>query len=252
MEPAIHAAIRDLHLPLGSRGLDAGCGIGLPALLLAAEVGPSGQVTALDKSYDFIREGKEIVARAGFSDQIGFHKGDLHHLPYEKDTFDWAWSSSCVGYDASIDPYVAVQELSRVVQPGGAVALMAWSSEKLLPGFPLLEAHLSATTSGLAPFDHKSKPELHFMRALGWFRSAGLKSFSAQTFVGDVQAPLSKEQHQALQALLAMRWKEVESELSEEMRRVYQQICFSHSSEYIADHPDYYAFFTLSLFTGYV
>ena len=35
----------------------------------------------------------------------------------------------------------------------GRVAILAWSSEQLLPGYPLLEARLRATTAGLAALD---------------------------------------------------------------------------------------------------
>ncbi|MEJ2303365.1 MAG: hypothetical protein P8Y14_17710 [Anaerolineales bacterium] len=83
--------------------------------------------------------------------------------------FDWAWSVDCVGY-APIEPLPLVKELARVVKPGGRVAILAWSSEKLLPGYPVLEAHLNATSSGIAPFVRGKKPELHFTRALGWLR----------------------------------------------------------------------------------
>lgn len=41
-EALLRSVIRTLQLPSGSRGLDAGCGIGLPAVLLAEAVGPSG------------------------------------------------------------------------------------------------------------------------------------------------------------------------------------------------------------------
>jgi len=41
-ESILRAMIEALHLPKGSRGLDAGCGIGLHCLLLAEEVGLTG------------------------------------------------------------------------------------------------------------------------------------------------------------------------------------------------------------------
>ena len=251
MEPTLLAAIRDLHLPLGSRGLDAGCGIGLPALLLADEVGPTGQVIGLDQSPELIHEAEQVVVQEGMSDQINLQKGDIHQLPFDEDAFEWVWSSSCVGYASSIDPYRALQEFTRVVQPGGTIAILAWSSEKLLPGYPLLEASLNATASGLAPFGAEGNPERHFMRALGWFRHAGLRNISAQTFIGDVQAPLNKEMRQALIALFEMRWENVEPELNEDQRSTYQRICLPESNDFIVDHPDYYAFFTYTLFTGY-
>jgi hypothetical protein len=42
--PVNHAAIAALDLPAASRGLDAGCGIGLQSILLTEVVGPGGGV----------------------------------------------------------------------------------------------------------------------------------------------------------------------------------------------------------------
>ena len=44
-EPALRSAIQALQFPSGSRGLDAGCGIGLQAMLLAETVGSGGHIT---------------------------------------------------------------------------------------------------------------------------------------------------------------------------------------------------------------
>jgi len=73
-EPALRSAIQALQLPPGSRGLDAGCGIGLPALLLAEAVGPAGHVTGLDLSPEFLVCAREIVEKAGLSEQISFRE----------------------------------------------------------------------------------------------------------------------------------------------------------------------------------
>ena len=40
-EPEVRQAIADLQLPMGSYGLDVGCGVGLYALWLAEALGPS-------------------------------------------------------------------------------------------------------------------------------------------------------------------------------------------------------------------
>ena len=85
------------------------------------------------------------------------------------------------------------------------MVILAWSSEKLLPGHPLLEACLNATSSGIAPFVQGTKPESHFSRALGWFRDAGLEKRPARTFVGDAPAPLADDLRRALIALFQMR-----------------------------------------------
>ena len=251
-EPAIRSAIRALQLPSGSRGLDAGCGIGLRALLVAEAVGPTGHVTGLDISPEFLLHAEEIVKKSGLSERISFQEGDVRELPFDDDAFDWAWSSSCVGYAASLEPLPVVKELARVVKPGGSVAIFAWSSETLLPGYPLLEARLNATSSGIAPFAMGKRPELHFLRGLGWFRDAGLEETTAHTFAGDAYAPLSDDLRGALVALFEMRWPGVESELTQEDWAEYRRLCLPESPEFILDHPDYYAFFTCSMFCGKV
>jgi demethylmenaquinone methyltransferase/2-methoxy-6-polyprenyl-1,4-benzoquinol methylase len=251
-ERVLGSAIQALQLPPGSRGLDAGCGIGLQALMLAEAVGPVGHITGLDLSPEFLVHAREIVEKAGLSERISFREGDVNELPFDDDAFDWVWSVDCVGYAAFLEPLPVLKELRRVVKPGGSVAILAWSSEKLLPGYPLLEARLNATSSGIAPFVKGERPERHFSRALGWFRDAGLADPTARTFAGSAHAPLNDDLRQALVALFEMRWPDVESELAPEDWLAYQRLCLPESPEFILNHPDYCAFFTYSMFYGKV
>jgi demethylmenaquinone methyltransferase/2-methoxy-6-polyprenyl-1,4-benzoquinol methylase len=192
------------------------------------------------------------VKKAGLAERISFQAGDVRQLPFDNDALDWAWSSCCVGYSAALPPLSTLQELARVVRPGGTVAILVWSSENLLPGYPLLEARLKTTSSGVAPFARGNKPASHYLRALGWFRAAGLEACTARTFTGGAHAPLSEELRQALLALLEMRWPDVEAELVPKDRAAYQRLCRPESPDFILDYPDYYAFFTCSMFHGKV
>jgi len=250
-DPVIRNVIRALDFPPGSIGLDAGCGIGLQTVLLAEAVGPGGHVTGLDLSPDFLVHARTIAKKYGLSEQVAFQQGDVNQLPFENNSFDWAWSVDCVGY-APMEPLPSLKELVRVVKPGGSVVLLMWSSQKLLPGYPLLEARLNATAAGIAPFVQGKKPELHFMRLLGWLDKVGLQEPKAQTFVGNVCAPLRDEIRSALTALFDMRWGEAESEVSPKDWKLYQHLCQPGSKNFILNLPDYYAFFTYSLFRGQV
>ena len=252
IEPTARRAIRALELPAGSRGLDVGCGIGLQTLLIAHAVGPTGHVTGLDVSREFLALAESIIEESDSPAVLSFREGEASNLPFENQSFDWAWSSCCVGYAASIEPRSGVRELARVVKPGGTVALFAWSSETLLPGYPLLEARLEAPPPGIAPFVEGRGPERHFLRALGWFRDAGLEETVARTFAGEAHAPLSPELRAAVVALFEMRWPGVESELTREERAEYRRLCLPESPEFIVDHPDYFGFFTCSMFCGKV
>lgn len=247
----IRKVIRALDFPLGSKGLDAGCGIGLQAMLLAEAVGPGGHVTGLDISPEFLVHARTIAKKYGLWEQVTFQQGDVNKLPFENNSFDLAWSVDCVGY-APMEPLPLLKELVRVVKPGGIVALLVWSSQKLLPGYPQLEARLNATATGIAPFVHGKKPELHFMRLLGWLGKVGLQAPKAQAFVGSVCAPLRDEIRSALTALFDMRWGEAESEVSPKDWKQYQLLCQPGSKDFILNLPDYYAFFTYSLFHGKV
>ncbi|CAN2042809.1 Methyltransferase type 11 [Candidatus Magnetomoraceae bacterium gMMP-15] len=247
----ISSAIKSLQLPLGSHGLDAGCGIGLHTLLLAEAVGPAGHITGLDLSYEFLLQAREFANTSNLLKQTSFLTGDINKLPFENNSFHWIWSVDCAGYSPN-ETLPLIKELARVVKPGGSIAILGWSSQQLLPGYPQLEARLNATSSGIAPFRINKKPKSHFLRTLGWLRDAGLKQTNAQTFIGDVHAPLTNDMRNALISLIKMRWKNVQSELTEKDWKEYQRISQPESPDFILNLPDYYAFFTYSLFYGKV
>ncbi len=250
-ELAIRDAIAALAMPQGSGGLDVGCGIGSNTLRLAEAVGPASHVTGVDTSSEFLVYARDAAERAGLAARTRFEEGDANRLPFENDTFDWAWSSDCVGYAPSLRTG-AIREMARVVRPGGTVAILIYSSQLLLPGYPVLEAHLNATSAGIAPFNKGARPESHYLRALGWLREAGLAELAAETFPQTFQAPLRQEVRDALILLIDMRWPGALAELPPEERSLYERLTTPESPDFILDHPDYYGFFTYTMFRGKV
>jgi ubiquinone/menaquinone biosynthesis C-methylase UbiE len=250
-EPVLRSIVQSLQLPSGSQGLDAGCGIGLQTLLLTDAIGAGGQITGIDILPELLAYGTDMVAKMGLSERITFREADVSHLPFEDYHFDWAWSADCIGYPAG-ELRPLLEELMRVVKPGGDIILLGWSSQQLLPGYPLLEARLNATCSGYIPFLKEKSPDMNFMRAIHCFRTAGLEEIKAQTFLGEVQSPLTSGERTALISLFDMLWGSPQPETSPEDWRQYQQLCIPESLDFILDIPDYYAFFTYSMFRGRV
>lgn len=248
-EPTLRTIIQTLQLPTGSRGLDAGCGIGLQTLLLAEAVGPAGHITGLDLLPELLAYGEGMVAKAGLSAQIIFRAGDVGCLPFEQDSFDWAWSADCIGYPAG-ELAPLLKELSRVVKPGGHIILLGWSSQHLLTGYPLLEARLNANCSGYIPFFQGKTPESNFMRSLSAFRELGFETIEAKTIAGDIQGPLRREERTALISLFEMLWGTPQPEVSAQDWVMYKRLCTPGSADFILDIPDYYGFFTYSMFLG--
>lgn len=245
------AALDILAFPSGSCGLDAGCGIGDQARMLAESVGSDGHVTGLDLDKDVLDRAADLAKKCDVADRLSFAKGDVREIPFGANTFDWAWSMDCVGY-APLEPAPLIDELARVTRSGGTVAILAWSHETLLPGHPILEARLRATSAGVAPFQLGSTPESHFLRALGWFREANLSLPAVDSLADTLYAPLNADQTDALERLFMMRWPGVENELSPADLAEYQRLCLPDSPDFIVRRSDYCAFFTYTMFYGQV
>lgn len=250
-DSTLRAAIAALRLASGTHGLDIGCGIGLQALLLAEATHPDGRVTGLDISPRLLAFAQNKVSGSRFADRVSFREGDMSKLPFDDDTFDWAWSADCVGYPSG-DLLPTLQEIVRVVRPGGTVALLGWTSQQLLPGYAMLEARLNATCSAYAPILTGKPPENHFLRCLRWFPQAGITDAICRTFVGEVQAPLTPGVRAALTSLFEMLWGDAPSRASEEDRLDFARLCRAESEDFILNLPEYYAFFTYTMFSGVV
>jgi ubiquinone/menaquinone biosynthesis C-methylase UbiE len=251
-EPAIRAAIDALQLPSGSRGLDAGCGIGTHTLWLAEATSPGGHVTGVDISRQTLARAEKAASKTEFARQVSFQYGDLRALPFGDHAFDWAWCADTLWPVADTEPLPLVQELVRVVRPGGHIAVLFWSSQKLLPGYPLLEAALNATRGANFPYTKDTKPEWHILRALGWLQAAGVENARVRTFVADAHAPLKGTIRTALAASFQMLWANAQSEMSAEDWSAFRRLCQPQSADFILNRPDYYAFVTYSLFHGRV
>ena len=246
-DPLIRRVVREIGLPRGSRGLDAGCGVGLQLPALAEAVGAGGHVTGLDILPRFLEEAGRNVAQWNLARRVSLVLGDIFALPFADQEFDWIWSSSCACYSMG-RPLELLQGFRRVLKPGGLLLILIWSGQLLLPGYPCLEAILNSTTPGIAPFSQHDRPEHHFLRLLGWMKKAGLIDVSAQPFSEGVSAPLEERIRRALLTLIETRWPGAEKELSPADRRLYRRITDPVSPEFILDQPDYYGFCTYTLF----
>jgi ubiquinone/menaquinone biosynthesis C-methylase UbiE len=111
-------AVAALRLEPGDRVLDVACGPGNFTGVYAAAVGPSGVAVGIDLS-------RPMLERALVANSVtGAHyvQGSGHHLPFADDSFD---SVACYGALYLIpDPFRAVEEMIRVLRPGGRIAVM--------------------------------------------------------------------------------------------------------------------------------
>lgn len=251
-QPLLQSMLDVIQLPIASRGLDAGCGIGLQTFSLANAIGAKGQVIGLDSNPELLLFGKILAKELSHSARITFQEANVYApLQFESNSFDWVWSMDCIGYPIrEYEP--VINELMRVVKPGGRILISGWSGQQILPGYSLLEARLNSDYSAYIPYLKDIAPERHFMRTAAWFHKAGLESVKARTFVGEVQAPLTAEVKNAITNLFEMLWAEQENEISPEDWDEVERLCDPASPDCILDQPGYYAYFTITLFEGTV
>jgi malonyl-CoA O-methyltransferase len=97
--------------------LDAGCGKGRFARVLLERY-PAARVTGLDISEAMLR---------GVSPGIGRIAGALTELPFAASTFDFVYATESLEH--AVDTATAVEELCRVLKPGGRLVIIDKNAE---------------------------------------------------------------------------------------------------------------------------
>ncbi len=127
-----------LGLGSGERVLDVACGPGNFSREFARTVGPAGLVIGLDASQTMLERGAEENRRARL-DNLVLVRGDAAALPFADASFDAACCFAALHLFA--EPFAALDEMTRVLEPGGRIALMTSVRRQLTvkPLKPLLE-----------------------------------------------------------------------------------------------------------------
>ena len=111
----------------GDRVLDVGCGPGNFSRAFAREVGESGLVVGLDASRTMLAKG---VAEDN-PRNVAYVLGDATALPFRDSSFDAVCCFAALYFIH--DPYAAIDEIARVLAPGGRVAVMTSVNRGALP-----------------------------------------------------------------------------------------------------------------------
>jgi ubiquinone/menaquinone biosynthesis C-methylase UbiE len=121
-----------LGLPAGVKVLDVGCGTGASALPAARAVGPNGSVIGVDLSARLLDRARAKARTQGLSN-IDFRQADMTALGYSDGGFDAVVSVFSVFFVPDMEGLV--RELSRMVRPGGKLAVTTWGPRIFEPAY---------------------------------------------------------------------------------------------------------------------
>ncbi len=110
-----------MGLGRGDRVLDVACGPANFTRQFAKAAGSDGLVVGIDASPTMLERGAEDNEKTGH-DNLVLVRGDATALPFENGSFDCACCFAAIHlFD---DPFAALDEMTRVLTPGGRIAIM--------------------------------------------------------------------------------------------------------------------------------
>ncbi|PYI55242.1 demethylmenaquinone methyltransferase [Paenibacillus flagellatus] len=188
--------MRQMAVKPGAKALDVACGT-CDWTIALAEASRTGEVVGLDFSRNMLEFGERKVAKLGMDKQIRLVHGNAMELPFDDDTFDYA----TIGFALRNVPDLVkvLQEMRRVVKPGGLVVSLEMSKPTWQPFKSIFYFYFQRILPLIGKFvakryeQYKWLPEslVHFpdhRQLAAIFRDVGLTDVRVHTFAGGVAA----------------------------------------------------------------
>lgn len=105
---------------MGEAVLDIGCGTGVDTMIAALIAGPSGKSLGVDIAERMLQRAEANLKLMGLENVV-FYKASGEELPFKNNKFDAVISNGAINLIP--DKYAAVQEVFRVLKPGGRLMI---------------------------------------------------------------------------------------------------------------------------------
>ncbi len=114
----------------GERVVDVGCGAGMDSLIAARMTGPEGQVIGVDMTPAMLQKARQAAAESNV-ENVEFREGYGEALPVAAGWADVVISNGVL--NLMPDKGAALQEMARVLKPGGRLQIADILVEKPVP-----------------------------------------------------------------------------------------------------------------------
>jgi len=189
--------MKQMNILPGQAAIDVACGTCDWTISLAHAVGENGRVVGLDFSQNMLNVGAYKVEQSGIEERVELVNGDAMKLPFADNTFDHA----TIGFALRNVPDVqtVLNEMTRVVKPGGKVVSLEVSKPPFLPYRRLFYLYFYHVLPWIAKmFVNKYEEYAWLPKSLTnfpdskelakMFHAAGLEPVQVKLFMGGVAA----------------------------------------------------------------
>ncbi|MGA9350639.1 MAG: class I SAM-dependent methyltransferase [Anaerolineae bacterium] len=114
---------------------DLGCGPGQLVIELAQR-SPGLHVTGIDLSDEMIARGQDNARRARVADRVSFRRGDAQQIPFPDASLHLVVSTLSLHHWS--DPVAVLDEIARVLRPGGSFLIFDLRRDMAAPCWLLL------------------------------------------------------------------------------------------------------------------
>jgi len=118
--------VSELGLRSDARILEIGCGAGLLSIALASK---GHTIHAMDSTEAMLSMTRKNAIDGDVQDRVRLHRGDVHALPFESDSFDAVIAVGVIPWLHS--EHIGVQEMQRVLKPRGHLLVTADNNARL-------------------------------------------------------------------------------------------------------------------------
>ncbi len=126
---------RALGMVHSGSAVDLGCGPGHLVVSLARQ-SPELHVTGVDLAEDMLARAAAYAERAGVADRVRFRRGNVEQIPFPDATFDLVVSTLSLHHWS--EPAAVLDEIARVLRPGGAFLVFDLRRDLAAPFWLLL------------------------------------------------------------------------------------------------------------------
>ena len=115
--------------------VDLGCGAGQLVMEMARKA-PALQMTGIDLSEKMLADARQSIQRVGLEDQVDFRLGNVEEIPFPDQSLDLVISTASLHHWT--DPVKVLNEIDRILKPGGAYYVFDLRRDMALPFYLLI------------------------------------------------------------------------------------------------------------------